>query len=397
MVLESFSIIFISCALTIFLSIKFVKKNFKENLLVISLSTLFIASYITFAVSKIFIPVILQILIFCFTIFLPMLSVILQYNDIIISSKILYLIMKFYYKSKDYNKALAIINKLVCKEGNNNKYLYILGKCYSGIGDNINARDYFSLAIEKNSNDYKSYYELGLLMDATNNKNSAMSMYETALKIKPDFYEAWEALAICLTSKGLFKEAVEVYKKAVLLYSDSFEMYYNIAMIESELGNFDSAIEAFEKAGSIKPDLYMAHFNLGKLYAMKKEWDKGVEAFTKILNSTNYGPVGYYNLAIMYVNKEEYQRAMTTLEYAMELDEKFVKEAEHEYSFNPIRTMIVEYKKAKEKEKIMRLQKQNLMEQRFRIFKPKDEIELNNEENESNNVVEETILIENHA
>lgn len=394
MILESFSIIFISCALTAFLSIKFVKKNFKENLLIISLSTLFMASYITFAFNKAFIPIIFQILIFCFSIFLPMVSVVLQYNDIIISRKILYIIMKFYYKSKDYNKALEIISKLVMKEGNNSKYLYILGKCYNGIGDSINARDCFSCAIEQDNTDYKSYYELGLLMDDTNNKNAAMNMYETALKIKPDFYEAWEALAICLTSKGLFKEAVEVYKKAVALYNDSFEMYYNIAMIESELGNFDSAIEAFEKAGSIKPDLYMAHFNLGKLYAMKKDYDKAIEAFTKILNSTNYGPVGYYNLAIMYANKEEYQRAMTTLEYAMELDEKFVKEAEREYSFNPIRAMIEEYRKAKEKEKLMRLQKQNLMEQRFRIFKPKEELVLESSEEE---IFSENILIENHA
>lgn len=393
MILESFSIVFISCVLTCFLSIKFVKNNFKENLVVISLSTLFIASYITFAFNKVSIPIIFQILIFSFSIFMPMLSVILQYNNIIISRKILYLIMKFYYNAKEYQKALELLSKLVLVEGSNSKYLYLLGKCYIGVGDNINARDCFSCSIEVNSNDYKSYYQLGLLMDETNNKNAAISMYENALKIKPNFYEAWEALAICLTSKGLFKEAVEVYKKAVALYSDSFEMYYNIAMIESELGNFEEAIDAFENAGKIKPDLYMAHFNLGKLYSMKKEYDKAIEAFSKILNSTNYGGVGYYNLAVMYANKEEYQRAMTTLEYAMELDEKFIKEADHEYTFNPIRPMIEEYKKAKEKEKIEKLQKQNLMEQRFRIFKPKEELNLN----DTDKIFDENVLIENHA
>lgn len=393
MILEKISIIFISCAMISFLSLKFVKKDLNTNLAIISLSTLFIASYITFAINKAYIPITFQILIFCFSIFLPTMAVVLQYNNIIISSKILYLVMKFYYKAKDYQKAIEIIGRLVLLEGNNSKYLYLLGKCYNGVGDNINARDCFSCSIEVNNNDYKSYYELGILMDETNNKNAAINMYENALKIKPDFYEAWEALAICLTSKGLFKEAVDVYKKAVSLYNDSFEMYYNIAMIESELGNFDSAIDAFEKAGNIKSDLYMAHFNLGKLYAMKKNYDKAIEAFTKILNSTSYGGVGYYNLAVMYANKEEYQRAMTTLEYAMELDEKFIKEADHEYSFNPIRQMIEEYKKAKEKEKILRMQKQNFMQQRFRIFKPKQELELEEEQD----TFEKNILIENHA
>ena len=101
MILEGFSIIFISCVLIAFLSIKFVKNNFNENLAVISLSTLFMASYITFAINKVSIPTIFQILIFSFSIFLPIILVVLQYNNIIVSRKILYWIMKFYYKSKD--------------------------------------------------------------------------------------------------------------------------------------------------------------------------------------------------------------------------------------------------------------------------------------------------------
>ena len=391
MFLENITFVFVSVFLVVFLVIKFIKNNLKGNLVLISLSVLSFTSYITFAIYKLYIPIIYQIVIFCFAIFIPMITILLQYNNIIISRKILYYIMKFKYNSKEYQKALELINKLVLLEGTSSNYLYLMGKCYNYLGDSLNARECFMSSIQIDDKDYKSIYELGLLMDNTNDKNSALEMYEKALKIKPDFYEAWEALGICLTSKGMFKEAVEVYKKAVALYHDSFEMYYNIGMIESELENFEEAIESFEKAGSIKPDLYMVHYNLGKLYAMKKDYDKAIEAYSKILNSTNYGGIGYYNLAIMYANKEEYQRAMTTLEYAMELDEKFLKEAEHEYSFNPFRSMIEDYKKSKEKEKIAKLQKQNLIKQRFRIFKPKEELEIKQE------FFEENVLMENHA
>jgi len=170
-------------------------------------------------------------------------------------------------------------------------------------------------------------------------------------------------------------------------------MYYNIGMIESELGNYDSAVEAFKKSGSIKPDLYMAHFNLGKLYSMRGKYDMAIEQYTKILNSTNYGPIGYYNLAIMYAKKEDYQRAMTSLEYAMELDERYIKESDTEYSFNHIRPMIEDYKKAKEKEKIANIQKHNFMSQRLRIFKLKEQLE----EEETENNIESEVLLKNHA
>ena len=62
MILESFSIVFITTIFIISLSINFIKNNYKENLVVIAITTLFLASYITFALNKMFIPIYFQIL-----------------------------------------------------------------------------------------------------------------------------------------------------------------------------------------------------------------------------------------------------------------------------------------------------------------------------------------------
>lgn len=87
----------------------------------------------------------------------------------------------------------------------------------------------------------------------------------------------------------------------------------------------------------------------------------------------------------------------------MELDEKFLLEADREYVFNPIRPLIEEYKKTKEKEKLKQIQNHNYMGQRFRIFKSKEQL---SEMNESENIEkvdnvdinkEEDILIQNQA
>lgn len=389
MILDRLVFIFVSLIFIILLSIRYIKRYAPENLIVIPFLALSLGLYICFAIYNVYIPIYFQIPIFIFSILIPMINIFLQYNNIVLSRKILYYIMKYEYKSRDYEKTIECIKKLVTLEGRKAEYLYLLGQCYKHTGDFINSRDCFALAVELDSNDYKSYYELGLVLDETNKKENAMVMFNNALRANPDFYEAKEALGICLTSQGKFEEAVLVYKDALKKHPESYEIYYNIAMIESELGKYDEAIGAFENAGRIKPDLYMAFYNLGKLYYSNKEYDKAIEAYSKMLNSTLYGPKAYYNLAIVYATKADFDRAMTTLEYAMELDEKYIKKADTEYIFNPFRSLIEDYKKAKEKEKIKQIQKHNFMEQRLRIFKPK-EIEENTEYIETEN-------IQNHA
>ena len=379
MIIDKVIVVLLALSLLIAMTVRYIKRYAPENLVLVPLLTFFITLYIAFTIYNINIHIFLQIPIFLFSVFIPAIAVYLQYNNIILTRKILYYKMKFYYKSGNYNKTIEYIEKLVSHEGRKSEYLYILGKCYKELGDFINARDSFSLAIELNSNDYKSYYEYGLILDETNKRSFALNMYEAALKIKPDFYEANEALGISLTSQGRFDEAVEIYKNALKLYPNSYEIYYNIAMIESELGRYDNAIEAFKKSGEIKEDLYMAHYNLGKLYYSKGEYDNAIEAYMKILPSTNYGPKGYYEIAIIYAVKQDFDRSMTSLEYAMELDMKYIEKADREYIFNPIRKLIENYKQTKENEKIEQIQKHNFMRNKLKIFSKREEEYINEE------------------
>ncbi len=372
MIIDKIIVVFISIILLVALIIRYIKRYAPENLILVPLLTFFITLYIAFTIYDVNIPIFLQIPIFVFSVFIPIIAVYLQYNNIILTRKILYLKMNFCFKAEDYKKTIGYIEKLVLLEGRKSTSMYILGKCYKALGDFINARDSFYLAIEIDPKDYKSYYELGIILDETNKKELALSMYDSALKIKPDYYEANEALGISLTSQGRFEDAVNVYYNAIKLYPNSYEIYYNIAMIESELGNYDSAIEAFKKAGEIKPDLYMAHYNLGKLYFSKGELDNAIDAYSKILNSTNYGPKGYYQIAIIYSQKKEYTKAMTSLEYAMELDLKYVEKADREYAFNPFRGLIEDYKKSKENERLEQIQKHNFMRHKLKIFNKKE-------------------------
>lgn len=384
MIVEKIITIIAELILVFMLCYKLKKSISRENLVIIPLCFISTGIYIFFVASRKYIPIYLQISIFLFGFLLPVISSFLQYNNIMIKRKLLYYRMKYLYNLKEYEKVIKYIIKLVALDGRTAEYLYILGMCYKNLDDYINARDSFALATELDKGDYKSYYELGRILDETNKKETAIVMFNKAIKIKPDFYEAREALGICYTSQGKFKEAINVYKKALEKHPDSYEIYYNIAIIELELEEYDEAKAAFKKAGEIKNDLYTAFYNLGNICYLLGEYDEAIEAYRKMLNSGVYGPKAYYKIAVVYACKKEYEKALATLEYAIELDPKYIKKSRGEYAFENMRKMIDNYLIQKEVLETKEKEKKDYMKYKFKIFKKDDDLKLDNYSNDYN-------------
>ncbi|MEG2646188.1 MAG: tetratricopeptide repeat protein [Clostridia bacterium] len=369
MIIEKIVVVFLEIILIFFLAARFIKRYAPENLVIIPIASLSLGLYIPFAINNINIPIEYQVFFLVVGIFCPSIAIILQYNNIILSRKLLYHRIKTNFSSKFYKETMKDIEKLVMLEGRSAKYMYILGQCYKHYSDFINSRDCFSLAIELDKNDYKSYYELGLVLDETNKKSKAIEMYKETLKIKPDFYEAAEAIGISLTSQGLFKEAVAAYREFLKIHINSYEMYYNIAMLEMELGNYESSEDAFLKAGELKPNLYTAFYNIGYLRSISGRYKEAIEAYKKVIQSTIYGAKAYYKIADLYASMEEKEKAMSAIEYAIELDPRYFKRAINDLSFSIIRDDIIKYEKnikdIKEKER----EKKNYMRDKFKILK----------------------------
>ncbi len=343
MVIDKIASIFVALLLLFALSNRYIKRYSPENLLIIALLSFSTSIYSVLAIYDIYSPIYVQILFFTFSIIIPVVTVFLQYNNIILTRKILYYNMKLAYISKDYQKTVDLIEKIVAKEGRNSQLMYTLGQCYKKLNDFINARDSFVVAIELNDKDYKSYYELGLILDETNKKEKAMEMFKRALSIKKDFYEAEEALGISYTSQGKFKDAVRVYQNALKYHPDSYELYYNIGMIELELGNYEASEDAFRKSSEIKADLYTAHYNVGNICYLTARYDEAIESYKRILNSSTYGPKSYYKIAMSYAAKKEYDKAMVNLEYAIELDSSVINKIRDEIVFDGMRSQINSY------------------------------------------------------
>ena len=401
-------ILFISiniCLLTLTIR-KLIHKRKLGNVICISILAISLGSYLPFVIYNVFIPKIFQFLYFTIGIVVPSAYIFFQYNNINLLKKILCYNLKNAYKYKNYERTIELLKKVIYLDGYTSEYAVMFGNCHREQNNLVTAQEFYESAISLNKHNPNAYYELANVYEKINKNKDAINLYTRALQIKPDYYEAYEALGILLTRQGKFNLAVDIYNRAILMFPNSFEMSYNLAMIESELGNYDYAIESFEKTIKIKPDLYSAYYSLGQLYFNKKEYEKSIEAYKKILNSTVYGTRAYYNIAKVYVEKGEYEKAMSSLEYAMELDSHYIEKADNDYTFNPIREMINNYKIQKEKNNIKDYSKRNFDNKGFRLLNLddnknisyiKEAKEENNEEKQKESEIVEIVEIQNHA
>lgn len=343
MVIEKVVTIVAIVLLNFFLVHKFVKRYVPENIFIESISSLAFGSYLVFTINEIYIPKFIQILLIISMFFIPLIFALLQYNNIILTKKILYYKMKWNMYLHDYEKSKILLYKLIEQTGRKSEYYHCLGVCYKNLNDFVNSRDSFALAVELDKRDYLSYYELGCILDETNKKETAMIMFNNSLRIKPDFYEAAESLGICYTSQARYEEALRVYKNALEYHPDSFELYYNIAMVELEIGYYDESEKSFEKAANLKPKLYSAYYNIGIINYLKGDYKKAIEFFKLARSSTIYGGKAYYKLATVYAASKEYEKAMGCLEYAIQIEPKYLIEAKEELVFENIKDKITEF------------------------------------------------------
>lgn len=372
MLIERIALVIYTIFILWYLCYKFFKSYAPENMAIAIFSLVSTSIYIIFVVLDIFIPIYAQILILLFSVIIPTIEALLQFLNISIAKKVLYLKMKNHYDSRNYVLTIKCINKITALDGRKNKTMYILGMCYKALKDYKNAKVALEYATELDHNDYKAYIEYGLILDSENKKEAALIMFDKALKINPNSYEAKEALGICLTSQGRFMEAIIVYKEAVKIHKDAYEMYYNIGMLEKEVENYKEAEEAFEEVERLKPEFLLASYNIGELALKRGDYSKAIKEYKKVTSSMTYGTKSYYKIAVCYSLLKDFEKAMSIIEYVIEIDSTYIKKISVECAFLPIRERINEYLLDREVRMTEENEKKNYMRDKIVKFFKKD-------------------------
>jgi tetratricopeptide (TPR) repeat protein len=288
-------------------------------------------------INNIFPSSIVQIYILIFGIALPFTFFITEYLNLNTAEIIDVKIGDYYLKKKNIEKAISNYKKAIQINPSNSENYARLGKAYIEQGDKRTAFDKFAKAIELNRNDYKSYYQVGLIMYDLNKRKDAQIVLDNALRIKQDYTPASELLAIILCAENKYDEAINVYKEAIKYDSDNYELYYSLGVVRTELRDFEEARECYEKAIELKPDLYEAFFSLGQIHLLKGDLDSAEKAFKKSVYDKDLSAKSYYQLAKVYILKNEEIKAISYLEYAVNIDSTYRYKADTEPLFKSIK------------------------------------------------------------
>ena len=250
---------------------------------------------------------------------------------------------------KDNKKAKEILVKLVSKYQESYLGHKMLAQMYEKEGGMRRAIDEYVTAVDINKKDYKSYFKITELLKNLGKRDEAIEMLQHLIRIKPDCYEGSCLLGDLLCDEERFKEAANVYNEALKYNPGSYDLYYNLGIVYTRLSDFQLAKEMYEKAASINHKMYGAYYNLGLIAFIQRDYDSAERFFENSLYD-EFEAMGYYQLAKICMAKDERDKAIIFLNKAIELEPSFLKLAENEKYFRPIRDKITVSVKLEEKE-----------------------------------------------
>ena len=299
---------------------------------------------------RIFDNVILNIIMYIFSIILPIVIIALEYRNINFTEILSVATGKILLTFGNTKAAKAILSKLVDKYPDSYIGHKMLAEIYEKEGGMRKAIDEYVTAIDINKKDYASYYKIAELLKDLDKKDESIEMLQNLIKNKPDFYEASTLLGELLCEQERFKEAVTVYSDALTYRPNDYDLYYSLGIVHTRLNDFQSAKECYAMAAEINHRLYGAYYNLAQISLIQKDLDAAEKFFTESLFDEELEPRAYYQLAKIYMIKEERDKAITFANKAIELDSSLLKVISSESLFEPIKQFITVSVNMNEKE-----------------------------------------------
>jgi tetratricopeptide (TPR) repeat protein len=210
----------------------------------------------------------------------------------------LYLQGVLLYKAEDWDAALAIFDRCLQQNPQDNKVICMYGSTLCGLNRIDEAINIFDQALKIKSDDYIAWNNRGFALGKLGRLDEEIDSYDKALKIQPDFHEIWYNRGIALGILGRLDEAINNYDKALKIKPDYHEAWHNRGIDLDDLGRLDEAIDSYDKALKIKSDKYEAYFNKSNVLYKLDRLDEAIDSYDKALKIKSDYHEAWYNRGV---------------------------------------------------------------------------------------------------
>ncbi len=141
-----------------------------------------------------------------------------------------------------------------------------------------------------------------------------------------------------MCSEEMYKEALNVYTNGLRYSPNNYDLYYNMGIVYTMLNDFQNAKICYEKAATINSMLYHAYYALGQINLIEMDLEEAEKYFTKCLEDKEQEPDSYYKLGKIYMLRGDHDNAIKFVNLAIELDNNYIKLANEEPIFIPVKS-----------------------------------------------------------
>ncbi|MBI4141248.1 tetratricopeptide repeat protein [Candidatus Woesearchaeota archaeon] len=173
-----------------------------------------------------------------------------------------------------------------------------VGVCYAKLGNYDEAKIYFNAAIKCDPLCARAFFNRGVLYDQVGNQEAALHDYTRAIKADPRCADAYANKGVCLKDAGQISDAAVCFLKAVELEPDEPKFQKNAGIICLMDGSPVKALQYFVR-----------EIRLRKKDKRLKEIDKAAAC-------------AFVNAAQCYRAKADFRRAISAVEWALEIDNR---------------------------------------------------------------------------
>lgn len=280
----------------------------------------------------------IKIIMYLISVVMPIIILLLEYKGKNFSEIIFSIIAKFYDITGNSKKNKELWLKLIDKYPDNYLAHVKLAEIYEKEGGMRKAIDEYVKAVDINKKDYDSYYKISFLLNELGKREDATVMLKNLLEKKPEYVQASMLLGDILCSQEMYKEALNVYNKGLKHSPNNYDLYYSMGIVYTMLNDFPNAKLCYEKAATINSLLTHAYYALGQINLIEMDLDEAERYFNKCLEDKEQEPDAYYKLGKIYMLRGDYDNAVHFINLAIELDNNYIRIANQEPIFIPIKS-----------------------------------------------------------